>query len=105
MVPPAVFIPIAEETGLIITLGEWALQRACAEAANWPKSVKVAVNLSPVQFRDRGLALHVVSALAKSGLPAQRLELEVTETPASRRQRRNAGGHGATQKSWRQHFA
>ena len=79
MVPPAVFIPIAEETGLIITLGEWALQRACAEAANWPKSVKVAVNLSPVQFRDRGLALHVVSALAKSGLPAQRLELEVTE--------------------------
>ena len=79
MVPPAVFIPIAEETGLIIALGEWALQRACAEAANWPKSVKVAVNLSPVQFRDRGLALHVVSALAKSGLPAQRLELEVTE--------------------------
>ncbi|MGB8123110.1 MAG: GGDEF domain-containing phosphodiesterase [Pseudolabrys sp.] len=79
MVPPAVFIPIAEETGLIIPLGEWALQRACAEAANWPKSVKVAVNLSPVQFRDRGLALHVVSALAKSGLPAQRLELEVTE--------------------------
>jgi len=79
MVPPAVFIPIAEETGLIISLGEWALQRACAEAANWPKSVKVAVNLSPVQFRDRGLALHVVSALAKSGLPAQRLELEVTE--------------------------
>ena len=79
MVPPAVFIPIAEETGLIITLGEWALQRACAEAANWPKSVKVAVNLSPVQFRDRGLALHVVSAVAKSGLPAQRLELEVTE--------------------------
>ena len=79
MVPPAVFIPIAEETGLIIPLGEWALQRACAEAANWPKSVKVAVNLSPVQFRDCGLALHVVSALAKSGLPAQRLELEVTE--------------------------
>jgi len=79
MVPPAVFIPIAEETGLIISLGEWALQRACAEAANWPKSVKVAVNLSPVQFRDRGLPLHVVSALAKSGLPAQRLELEVTE--------------------------
>jgi diguanylate cyclase (GGDEF)-like protein len=79
MVPPSIFIPIAEETGLIITLGEWALQRACYEAAKWPKSVKVAVNLSPVQFRDRGLALQVVSALAKSGLPAQRLELEVTE--------------------------
>ncbi len=79
MVPPAIFIPIAEETGLIIALGEWALQRACLEAAKWPKSVKVAVNLSPVQFRDRGLALQVVSALAKSGLPAQRLELEVTE--------------------------
>ncbi|MFZ0102412.1 MAG: EAL domain-containing protein [Pseudolabrys sp.] len=79
MVPPSIFIPIAEETGLIIPLGEWALQRACNEAAKWPKSVKVAVNLSPVQFRDRGLALQVVSALAKSGLPAQRLELEVTE--------------------------
>ena len=79
MVPPSIFIPIAEETGLIIPLGEWALQRACYEAAKWPKSVKVAVNLSPVQFRDRGLALQVVSALAKSGLPAQRLELEVTE--------------------------
>jgi diguanylate cyclase (GGDEF)-like protein len=79
MVPPTVFIPIAEETGLIIALGEWALQHACIEAAKWPKTVKVAVNLSPVQFRDRGLALQVVSALAKSGLPAQRLELEVTE--------------------------
>ena len=78
-VPPAVFIPVAEETGLIIAIGEWALNRACVEAATWPHGVKVAVNLSPVQFRDRGLALQVVSALAKSGLPAQRLELEVTE--------------------------
>ena len=78
-VPPSVFIPVAEETGLIIALGEWALNHACTEAAKWPKGVKVAVNLSPVQFRDRGLALQVVSALAKSGLPAQRLELEVTE--------------------------
>ena len=78
-VPPAVFIPIAEETGMIVTLGEWALNRACVEAATWPHGVKVAVNLSPVQFRDRGLALQVVTALAKSGLPAQRLELEVTE--------------------------
>ena len=78
-VPPAVFIPIAEETGLIIALGEWVLKRACAEAANWPRDIKVAVNLSPAQFRDRGLPLQVVTALAKSGLAPQRLELEVTE--------------------------
>jgi diguanylate cyclase (GGDEF)-like protein len=78
-VSPAVFIPIAEETGLIVALGEWVLNRACIEAAAWPKGVKVAVNLSPVQFRDRGLVLQVVSALSKSGLPPQRLELEVTE--------------------------
>jgi EAL domain-containing protein (putative c-di-GMP-specific phosphodiesterase class I) len=78
-VPPAVFIPVAEETGMIIQLGEWALNCACVEAASWPHGVKVAVNLSPVQFRDRGLALQVVTALAKSGLSAQRLELEVTE--------------------------
>ena len=78
-VPPAVFIPIAEETGLIIELGEWVLQRACVEAATWPHGIKVAVNLSPVQFKDRGLALHVASALAKSGLHAQRLEVEITE--------------------------
>ncbi len=78
-VPPAVFIPVAEETGLIIALGEWVLHRACTEAASWPHGVKVAVNLSPIQFRDRGLALQVVTALAKSGLSPQRLELEVTE--------------------------
>jgi diguanylate cyclase (GGDEF)-like protein len=78
-VPPSVFIPIAEETGLIIGLGEWVLHHACMEAATWPKGVKVAVNLSPVQFRDRALPLHVVSALAKSTLPAERLELEITE--------------------------
>jgi diguanylate cyclase (GGDEF)-like protein len=78
-VPPSVFIPIAEETGLIIALGEWVLHRACTEAATWPHGIRVAVNLSPVQFRDRYLALHVASALAKSGLRAQRLELEITE--------------------------
>ena len=78
-VPPSVFIPVAEETGGIIALGEWALHRACVEAATWPRDVKIAVNLSPVQFKDRSLALHVVSALAKSGLSAQRLELEITE--------------------------
>jgi EAL domain-containing protein (putative c-di-GMP-specific phosphodiesterase class I) len=78
-VPPAVFIPVAEETGLIIELGEWTLQRACIEAATWPQGIKVAVNLSPVQFKDRSLVLHVASALAKSGLHAQRLEVEITE--------------------------
>ena len=78
-VPPAVFIPVAEETGLILELGEWVLQQSCLAAATWPNNVKVAVNLSPVQFRDRALPLHVVSALAKSGLKAQRLELEITE--------------------------
>jgi diguanylate cyclase (GGDEF)-like protein len=78
-IPPVVFIPVAEETGLIIALGEWALNRACADASNWPREVRVAVNLSPVQFRDEGLGLQVVAALAKSGLSAHRLELEVTE--------------------------
>lgn len=70
---------MAEETGLIVALGEWVLNRACVEAATWPKGVKVAVNLSPVQFKDRNLAMQVVTALAKSGLPTRRLELEVTE--------------------------
>lgn len=78
-IPPSVFIPVAEETGLIIALGEWILNTACAEAADWPSDVKVAVNLSPVQFKDRSLGLQVVAALARSGLPAQRLELEITE--------------------------
>ncbi len=78
-VSPAEFIPVAEETGLIVALGEWVLNRACVEAATWPKDVKVAVNLSPVQFKDRSLGLQVVTALAKSGLPARRLELEITE--------------------------
>jgi diguanylate cyclase (GGDEF)-like protein len=78
-VSPAMFIPAAEETGLIIPLGEWVLQRACAEAATWPSDVRVAVNLSPVQFRDRSLALQVVLALARSGLSSQQLELEITE--------------------------
>jgi diguanylate cyclase (GGDEF)-like protein len=78
-VPPSVFIPVVEETGGIIALGEWVLHRACVEAATWPQDIKVAVNLSPVQFKERTLALQVVSALAKSGLAAHRLELEITE--------------------------
>jgi diguanylate cyclase (GGDEF)-like protein len=78
-VSPAVFIPVAEETGLIVPLGEWVLRTACAEAAKWPGFVNVAVNLSPVQFRSRGLAAMVTSALAATGLDPRRLELEITE--------------------------
>jgi diguanylate cyclase (GGDEF)-like protein len=80
MVSPGEFIPIAEETGLIIPLGEWALRAACATAAAWPETITLAVNLSPVQFRSRGLFAMVTSALAEAGLAPQRLELEVTET-------------------------
>ena len=80
MVSPADFIPLAEEIGLIVPLGDWVLRNACAEAARWPDHVRLAVNLSPAQFRDRGLVATVVSALAGSGLPAHRLELEITES-------------------------
>jgi predicted signal transduction protein with EAL and GGDEF domain len=79
-VPPIEFIPIAEENGLINAIGEWVLRSACVEAMNWPDHARVAVNVSPVQFRNPGLALSVVNALAASGLPAHRLELEVTES-------------------------
>ncbi len=79
MISPVEFIPIAEETGLINQLGEWVLVTACAEAATWPDDIRLAVNVSPVQFRTGTLALRVVSALAESGLPASRLELEITE--------------------------
>jgi diguanylate cyclase (GGDEF)-like protein/PAS domain S-box-containing protein len=80
MIPPAEFIPVAEETGLIMQLGEWALRTACHEASRWPSSVRVAVNLSPIQFRDPGLLQTVRSTLAASGLAAGRLELEITES-------------------------
>jgi len=79
MISPAEFIPIAEDTGLINELGEWVLAMACAEATTWPDDVKLAVNVSPVQFRSGTLALKIVAALAASGLPASRLELEITE--------------------------
>jgi diguanylate cyclase (GGDEF)-like protein len=79
MISPAEFIPIAEETGLINQLGEWVLTAACAEAATWPDDIKLAVNVSPVQFRSGTLALKIVAALAASGLAAGRLELEITE--------------------------
>ena len=79
MISPADFIPIAEDIGLIVALGEWVLREACTEAAKWPADVKVAVNLSPVQFRSRNLVQVVISALAHSGLSPLRLELEITE--------------------------
>ena len=79
MISPAEFIPVAEETGLINQLGHWVLNAACAEAVNWPDEVRVAVNVSPIQFRSQTLALNVAAALAASGLSAGRLELEITE--------------------------
>jgi diguanylate cyclase (GGDEF)-like protein len=79
MVSPGEFIPVAEETGLINRLGEWVLTTACTEAATWPDNIKLAVNVSPVQFGTDTLALKVVAALAASGLSAGRLELEITE--------------------------
>jgi EAL domain-containing protein (putative c-di-GMP-specific phosphodiesterase class I) len=79
MISPAEFIPVAEETGLIDELGEWVLATACAEAATWPDDIKIAVNVSPVQFKSGTLALKIVAALAASGLQASRLELEITE--------------------------
>jgi diguanylate cyclase (GGDEF)-like protein/PAS domain S-box-containing protein len=79
MISPAEFIPIAEDTGLINQLGEWVLMTACAEATTWPDDIKLAVNVSPVQFKSGTLALKILAALAASGLPAGRLELEITE--------------------------
>jgi diguanylate cyclase (GGDEF)-like protein len=78
-VPPSEFIPLAEEMGLIIPLGEWVLRQACTEASRWPDPIKVAVNLSPVQFRNRGLVTTVTQALASARLAPHRLELEITE--------------------------
>jgi diguanylate cyclase (GGDEF)-like protein len=80
LIRPDDFIPMAEEIGLVIPLGEWILRKACSEAANWPKHLKLAVNLSPVQFRCGKLVEIVSAALASTGLPAERLELEITES-------------------------
>jgi diguanylate cyclase (GGDEF)-like protein len=78
-ISPAVFIPIAEGTGLIDELGNWVLAKACLEAATWPSHVSLAVNVSPIQFRSSAFGLKVAAALTRSGLPADRLELEITE--------------------------
>ena len=79
MVSPAVFVPIAEQMGLIDKIGEWVLRNACRAACNWPSPLKVAVNLSPAQFVRQGLAARVAVVLAETGLEAERLELEITE--------------------------
>jgi len=80
LLPPSEFIPLAEDIGLIGTLGQWVLRRACRDASTWPNPLKVAVNLSPAQFRQKTLAHSVVAALDESGLAPGRLELEITET-------------------------
>src|SRR5262249_48394356 len=80
MISPAEFIPVAEEIGLIVALGEWVLRRACMDAAQFPDDATIAVNLSPIQVTSPNLVSVVISALAAAGLPARRLEVEITET-------------------------
>jgi diguanylate cyclase (GGDEF)-like protein len=80
LVSPLEFISLAEETMLIVPMGEWVIRQACREAARWPNHIRVAVNVSPVQFAKSNLAEVVTSALAWAGLPAARLELEITES-------------------------
>ena len=88
-VPPSEFIPIAEEMGLIVQMGEWALRRACSEATAWPADVRVSVNLSPLQFSKGNLVSTVMSALAFSGLSPSRLDLEITESVLLEKTERN----------------
>ncbi len=91
-VSPTDFIPLAEEIGLIVAIGEWVVRTACQEAVRWPGDLSVAVNLSPAQFKSKKLVDTVASALATSGLAPQRLELEITEgvlSTGERRQPRN----------------
>ncbi|KQV31602.1 diguanylate phosphodiesterase [Rhizobium sp. Root1203] len=80
LIPPMDFIPVAEETGLIVPIGEWVLREACRTAAQWPQHLKIAVNLSVCQFRHNSLLASVVSALDESGLHPGRLEIEITES-------------------------
>jgi len=75
-----VFLPMAESTGLIVQIGDWIVRQACREAMNWPPEIKVAVNLSPIQFQRGSIVATVVSALAEAELPPDRLELEITES-------------------------
>jgi diguanylate cyclase (GGDEF)-like protein len=88
-ISPAVFIPIAEEAGLINEIGNWVLHTACTEATNWPDHVSLAVNLSSLQVEGQGLLSNLINALAASGLPPSRLELEVTESVFLREENKN----------------
>jgi EAL domain-containing protein (putative c-di-GMP-specific phosphodiesterase class I) len=80
MVSPSEFIPVAEEMGLITPLGEWVLRTACAEAATWPSDINVSVNVSPLQMTNKSLVNVVVHAIASARIPANRLEVEITES-------------------------
>jgi diguanylate cyclase (GGDEF)-like protein len=80
MIPPSAFIPLAEEIGFIVPLGEWIMRQACSTASSWPENLRVAVNISAAQFRNAGLPQIIVGALAGSGLDPARLEIEITET-------------------------
>src|SRR5581483_3770200 len=79
-IEPAEFIPVAEDTGLILQLGEWVLREACEAAMKWPARITVAVNISPVEFQRGDVVRAVQNALSASGLPPSRLEIEITET-------------------------
>src|SRR3546814_13240359 len=79
-ISPSIFVPIAEEANLIWPIGEWVLRRACEEAARWPSKLRVAVNVSPIQFANEELPKIVANALATTGLAPDRLELELTES-------------------------
>jgi predicted signal transduction protein with EAL and GGDEF domain len=80
MISPSEFIPLAEETDLIVPIGEWVLRQACAQAARWPANIKVAINLSPKQFKSPNIVQTVVGAIVAAGIAPHRVELEITET-------------------------
>ena len=104
-VPPGEFIPLAEETGLIFALGEAVLRKACLAAVEWPRDIDVAVNLSARQFQGGDLVALIAKCLDDSGLPANRLELEITEIGAHRRQVSGAEDLGGAAAVGRSHLA
>src|SRR5207244_1896248 len=89
MISPASFIPLAEEIGFIVPMGEWVIQQACATAAQWPDNLHIAANLSAIQFRSPGLMQVIVGALAASGLAPTRLEIEITASALLHNQEAN----------------
>jgi diguanylate cyclase (GGDEF)-like protein len=91
LIPPLDFIPLAEETGIIIQLGEWVLRQACWDAMKWPEEINIAVNVSPAQFRDHDLAQRVARILKETGLSPRRLEIEITESLLLRDVKANLG--------------